>query len=123
MSGERGFSLLETMVALAVFATAAIGFISLNTNSVRISADLSERTLARQVAENIAVDTVTNPALQVIGTSRGQETQRRQEFEWERIITPAAGEGLVQVEIVVRRAGSTAASARVTLLHLIEAAP
>ena len=123
MSGEQGFSLLETMVALAVFATAAIGFVSLSTNSIRISAELGERTLARQVAENVAVDTVTNPTLQVIGTSKGREVQRRQEFERERIITPAAGDGLVQIEVLVRPAGSDAAAARITLLHLAEAQP
>lgn len=122
MSGERGFSLLETMVALAVFATAAMGFVSLSTSSVRISAQLSERTLARIVAENVAVDTVTNPSRQVIGTSRGEHAQRRQTFEWERVITPGEADGLIRIEIRVRPAGSSAVAARLTLLHLAEVA-
>lgn len=120
MANQRGFSLLETMVALAVFATAAMGFVSLSTNSVRISAQLGERTLARIVAENVAVDTVSDPSLQVIGTSQGQDVQRRQAFEWDRIITPAEAEGLVRIEIRVRPAGSDAVAARLMLLHLAE---
>lgn len=120
MSDQRGFTLMEALVAVAVFATAAMGLISLNTNSVRISAQLSERTLARIVAENIAVSTVTDPQLQVVGRTSGAQDQRRRSFEWERTITPAQRADLIEISIRVRSEGEEAVLSEVTLLHRIE---
>lgn len=120
MGNQRGFTLMEALVAVAVFATAAMGLISLNTNSVRISAQMGERALARQVAENVAVETITNPQLQVIGRSIGEEIQRRRSFAWERDITPAPRDDLVEVTIRVRATGDEAVLSEVTLLHRIK---
>lgn len=120
MSNQQGFTLMEALVAVAVFATAAMGLISLNTNSIRISAQMGDRALARQVAENVAVETVTNPQLQVIGRSIGKERQRRRSFAWERDITPAPRDDLVEVTIRVRVAGEEAVLSEVTLLHRIK---
>lgn len=123
MTDQAGFSLMEALVALAVFSTAAVGMISLNTNSVRISGHMDERALARQVAENVAVDTVTDSALQIIGRTTGKEAQRRQTFEWERVISPAPREDLVQVDIQVKVEGADGILAQVSLLHRLERAP
>lgn len=120
MGNQQGFTLMEALVAVAVFATAAMGLISLNTNSVRISAQMGDRALARQVAENVAVETVTNPQLQVIGRSIGEEIQRRRSFAWERDITPAPRDDLVEVTIRVRATGEEAVLSEVTLLHRIK---
>lgn len=120
MGNQQGFTLMEALVAVAVFATAAMGLISLNTNSVRISAQMGERALARQVAENVAVETITNPQLQVIGRSIGEEIQRRRSFAWERDITPAPRDDLVEVTIRVRATGDEAVLSEVTLLHRIK---
>lgn len=120
MGNQRGFTLMEALVAVAVFATAAMGLISLNTNSVRISAQMGERALARQVAENVAVETITNPQLQVIGRSIGEEIQRRRSFAWERDITLAPRDDLVEVTIRVRATGDEAVLSEVTLLHRIK---
>ena len=123
MSDQAGFSLMEALVALAVFSTAAVGMMSLNTNGIRISAQMGERALARQVAENVAVDTVTDTALQVVGRSTGKEEQRRQTFEWERVVSPAPREDLIQIDILVRAEGADGALAQVSLLHRLERAP
>lgn len=120
MRGQQGFTLMEALVAVAVFATAAMGLISLNTNSVRISAQMGDRALARQVAENVAIDTITDPKLQVIGRSAGEEVQRRRNFAWEREVTPAPRDDLVQVTIRVRASGEDAVLSEVTLLHRLK---
>ncbi|MGE6697910.1 type II secretion system minor pseudopilin GspI [Hyphomonas sp. NPDC076900] len=120
MGSQQGFTLMEALVAVAVFATAAMGLISLNTSSVRISAQMGDRALARQVAENVAVETITNPQLQIIGRSAGEEAQRRRSFAWEREITPAPRDDLVQVTIRVRAVGDEAVLSEVTLLHRIK---
>lgn len=120
MRSEQGFTLMEALVAVAVFATAAIGLISLNTNSIRISAQMGDRALARQVAENIAVESITNPELQIIGRSAGEDIQRRRSFTWERDITPAPREDLIEITIRVRTTGEEAVLSEVTLLHRIK---
>jgi general secretion pathway protein I len=112
----RGFSLLETMVALSVFSVAAMGLLSLNTQSVRISGELDTRLLARTVAENVAVDTVTRSPGRISRTTKGEQVQRRRTFEWTRTIETASGNGLYTVSIDVTEAGSDHVLARLSLL-------
>jgi len=116
MQNQAGFSLMEALVAIAVFATAATGIISLNTSSIRISGDLSDRVLARQIAENIAVETNTDPQLLIIGGATGEDVQRNREFVWERNITPAPRSDLVEITIRVRRQDQETYLSEVTLL-------
>ena len=52
LSNERGFTLLEVMVALAIFATASIALYSAVQHITRNSAGLSERTQALWIADN-----------------------------------------------------------------------
>lgn len=120
MKDTQGFTLMEALVALAVFATAAMGLISLNTSSIRISSELEARTLARQVAENIAVDTVTDPQAQIVGSASGEEIQRRTSFVWERQITPAPREDMIEVTIRVRSAGAESVLSQISFYHRIE---
>jgi general secretion pathway protein I len=121
MQKQAGFSLMEALVAIAVFATAATGLISLNTNSIRISGQLSDRVLARLVADNIAVETITDPQLLVVGGSTGEDTQRNRTFVWERNVTPAPRPDLIEVTIRVRRQSEEAYLSEVTLLQRIPA--
>lgn len=117
MRNQQGFTLMEALIAVAVFATAAMGLISLNTNSIRISAQMGDRALARQVAENVAVECITNPELQIIGRTVGEEVQRRRSYSWEREIAPAPEEDLLEITIRVRATGEEAVLSEVTLFH------
>lgn len=59
----RGFTLLEVMMALALLATAGIAVLSLSGEVVRNTPILTERNLARLVADNQMVDLqLGNPA-------------------------------------------------------------
>lgn len=120
MSNQRGFTLMEALVAVAVFATAAMGLISLNTSSVRISAQMGERALSRLVAENVAVLTITDPQLQVIGQTEGNEIQRGRTFLWERTIVPAQRADIIEIVVRVRADGKDAVLSEVSLFHRVE---
>lgn len=52
MSRVRGFTLLEVLVALAIFALVASSVLVASGRSVRIAGQLEERTLAMWVADN-----------------------------------------------------------------------
>ncbi len=121
MQNQAGFSLMEALVAIAVFATAATGLISLNTSSIRISGELSDRVLARQVAENIAVETITDPQLLIIGGATGEDVQRNRDFVWERNIAPAPRPDLVEITIRVRRQDQETYLSEVTILKRTQA--
>lgn len=122
MQKDSGFSLMEALVAIAVFATAATGLISLNTSSIRISGQLDERTLARLVAENIAAETITDPQSLIIGSSTGEEVQRNRAFVWERHITPAPRADLVEITIRVRHKAEETYLSELSLLQRMQAA-
>lgn len=49
---QRGFTLLEVMVALALFATLSIALFSAASHVARTSAALAERSLAQWLADN-----------------------------------------------------------------------
>jgi general secretion pathway protein I len=119
----RGFSLLETMVALSVFSISAMGLLSLNTQLVRISGELDTRLLARTVAENVAVDTVTRTLESASRTETGEQVQRNRSFAWTRTLEPAPRAGLYSVHIEVTEAGSDTVLARLSLLTTGSAAP
>lgn len=112
----RGFSLLETMVALSVFSIAAMGMLSLNTQSVRISSELDTRLLARTVAENIAVDTVSGAFTQSGLVSSGEQVQRGRTYAWRRTIEATPRPGLYSIRIEVSEGEKPAVIARLSLL-------
>jgi len=119
----RGFSLLETMVALSVFSIAALGMLSLNTQTVRISSELDARALARTVAENVAVDTVTGPLEGISAVETGEQTQRGRTYTWQRSVEATPRSGLYSVHIEVRERGGETVLARLSLLAAEGAAP
>ena len=119
----QGFSLLETMVALAVFSVAAMGLVSLNTQSARISGELDTRLLARTVAENVAVDTVTAEALDLSPVTEGESIQRGRAYAWTRTLDSTPQPGLYSVRIDVRESGQAPVLARLSLLATDSAAP
>lgn len=52
MKGARGFTLLEVLVALAIFALVAASVLTASARSVRTAGQLEDRTLAMWVADN-----------------------------------------------------------------------
>ncbi|MEQ9505761.1 MAG: type II secretion system minor pseudopilin GspI [Hyphomonas sp.] len=120
---QRGFSLLETMVALSVFSVAAMGLLSLNTQSVRISSELDTRLIARTVAENVAVDTVTSSFENSNLVSTGEQIQRGRIYAWRRTIEATPRPDLFSIRIEVTEGESPVVLARLSLLATESAPP
>jgi general secretion pathway protein I len=64
---RNGFTLLEIMVALAIFSIAALAMVRLQGYSVRSTANLGDSGMAWQVARNVAVEILSNPAPPTLG--------------------------------------------------------
>ena len=58
--GERGFTLIEMLVALAVFSLAALALLRLGGASATNAARLQDRALAQIVARNLAAEVLTD---------------------------------------------------------------
>ncbi|MEB2186304.1 type II secretion system minor pseudopilin GspI [Xanthomonas campestris pv. campestris] len=101
---QAGFSLLELLVALAIFGMAVVGLLNLSGESTRTAVILEERALAAVVAENQAIEALLAPAAVAAAPATGQESAGARGWDWKRTATPA-GQGMLRIAISVRVAG------------------
>lgn len=115
-ASERGFTLLEMLVALAVFSLAALALLRLEGATVRQTGQLDERMMAQLVARNLAVETLTDPAPPPLGTSAGEVVNGGRRWRWSRTTSRTPDQRLVRVDIAV------ATSRTPTLLTIVRPA-
>lgn len=84
MRRANGFTLVETAVALAVFALAALTLVKLQGGMLRDSGDIAGRVTAGIVAENLAVEAITDPRPPAPGTAAGVAINAGQSWRWRR---------------------------------------
>ena len=68
---DAGFSLVEALVALAVFALAGVALVQLQAQSLRTLSAAETRALARIVVQNALVDVVARSTPPDIGAEAG----------------------------------------------------
>lgn len=110
---EQGFTLLEMLVALAVFSLAALALINLAGENARTAGVVEARTLAAVVAENRAVEAVTASAA-ILGESKGEEVQGGRPFAWRRIVSQTDDSAMLRVDVSVSEKGSAQTLAALT---------
>ena len=102
---ERGFTLIEMLVALAVFSIAAMALMRLDIYAIAQTASLADARLASLVAQNEAALALTDPKV-IIGEARSSVRNGGAEFDLVRRVTPTADVRLVRVDIAaVQRNG------------------
>ena len=69
---ESGFTLIEMLVALAIFSLAALALLRLGGATAANSARLHDQAMAQMVARNLAVETLTDPAPPPFGRPTGE---------------------------------------------------
>jgi general secretion pathway protein I len=100
---QRGLTLVEVLVAIAVLGSAVGAILVLMGGQARNAAALADNALARVVAENALVETVTSPGGLSFGTGTQEAGGRL--FEWQASRGESPVPGTVLVEISVRREG------------------
>lgn len=95
---EQGFTLVEMLVALAVFSIAALALMRLDIYAISQTSAIADARLADLVARNEAALAATDPSL-TVGESRSIVTNGGSAFDVVRRVTPTADKRLVRVDI------------------------
>ncbi len=118
---RNGFTMIEIMVALAIFSLAALAMVRLQGYSVRSTANLGDSSMAWQVARNVAVEILSNPVPPTLGETGGEEVNGGQSWLWTATTAKTDDARLVKVEISVVGTGNAALrKARLTIARPVE---
>ena len=113
---EQGFTLLEMLVALAVFSLAALALVRLQGVTLRTAADLDSKTMAQIVARNLMVEWRTDPQPPALGDTQGVVDNGGRQWRWTRAVKRTDDARLMQVDVAVQGAsGSPAVLSFVTV--------
>src|SRR3954464_15171446 len=99
---ESGFTLIEMLVALAIFSLAALALLRLGGATLSAAAVLREQALAQVVARNLAVEALTDPEPPAFGATRGEAMNAGRRWRWVRIVGRSPEPRIQQIRIEVR---------------------
>ncbi len=109
---QRGLTLVETLVAMAILAAVAISAFALLSQGANFAANERDRLAASIVADNLMVEELLRAAAPDLGERSGEVEFAGRAFEWSTIVTDA-GEELRKISLTVRLKGSPQTLARV----------
>lgn len=104
---EAGFSLLEVIVALAVFSLGALALLNVTGESTRAQEANQTRAIGRIVAENQLVEAMALKEPPAQGTTSGTERAMDRSWAWERTITPTEEPRILRIDVRVHEEGQT----------------
>lgn len=106
---KNGFSLIEVMVALAIFGMAAVALVRLSGLSLAGAVHLADRQHAATVARNQTLDAILSPAPPT--ADQGRERAGLRDWPWQRRVLPGPVPRTAIVVVEVRSdAGQVIAS-------------
>lgn len=100
---NRGFTLLEILIALVILATAFGSIITVAANQSANVAYLRDKTLAHWVAMNQITELQIANEWPAIGKKQGDEEMGLQKWYWERTISKTPDDRVRKLEIAVFR--------------------
>ena len=99
---EHGFTLIEMLVALAIFSLAALALLRLGGATATNSAGLSDQAVAQLVARNVAVEVLTDPLPPAFGASQGDVMNAGRRWRWTRTVSRSPEARIQLIEIAVQ---------------------
>ncbi len=101
----NGFTLIEMLVALAIFALAALALLRMEGAAISRTADLDQRVALEVTAQNLAAEWMSDPAAPALGEDSGVVQNAGRNFAWTRIVDrPEELSGATRILLSVRQA-------------------
>ena len=101
-SAEQGFTLIEMLVALAIFSLAALALLRLEGATVAGTARLQDQAMAAIVARNLAVEAMTDPVPPPLGSDGGEVENGGRRWAWTRQVALSPEPRIQMITIRVR---------------------
>ncbi|WP_404369295.1 type II secretion system minor pseudopilin GspI [Sphingomonas sp. MMS24-J45] len=98
---EQGFTLIEMMVALAVFSLAALALIRLEGATIRGAGALDTTLMAQMVARNVAYEALTDARAPAIGIANGADVNGGRRWSWTRVTQPTGDTRILRITVSV----------------------
>lgn len=98
---NAGFSLVEMLVALAIFGLAVLGLLNLAGENTRTAMVVEEGALAGVVADNRAIEAMLATPAELAHQAAGVERAGGRDWRWRRSQRPVTA-SLVRIEIAVQ---------------------
>ena len=97
-----GFTLLEVLIAMAIFSTAAVGLMGSITTYQHSQLTTGQRTIAHLVAMNQIAETRLKKNWPNVGVTRGSAEMVNSTWYWTQTVSKTTEKNLRQVEVEVR---------------------
>lgn len=114
---EAGFTLIEMLVALAIFSLAALALLRLGGATAANSARLQDQAIAQIAARNLAVETLTDPEPPAFGTVTGETVNAGRRWVWTRTVARSPEPRIQQIQIRVVAAEGGPGQATLTIFR------
>jgi general secretion pathway protein I len=98
---EQGFTLIETLVAMAIFSLAALALLRLEGATLSSTAMLSDRALGQIVARNLSVELMTDVRAPAFGEANGSVVNAGRTWRWVRNVTRTDDARIVRIDIAI----------------------
>ena len=116
----QGFSLIELLVALAVFSLVALALLNLAGENTRTAVVIEERVLAGVVADNRAVEAMLATSSQLAAQSAGSESAGDRDWRWTRTVSPTDMDAIVRIDVTVMPAGEDRVTAEASVFRSVQ---
>lgn len=102
---EQGFSLLEVVVALAVFSLGALAAMNVLGQGSRSATAQEDMLIAGIVAENQLAEAMLGAAAPSPGLTSGIERAMSRDWAWELRVDPSPEPRILRIDVAVRMQG------------------
>lgn len=113
---QRGVTLVETLVALAIMGLVTTSILVLIGQNTRFTANAFDRTYASIAADNLMVETLARRGGVTLGEETGQIMVGSQDWDFSKTISETPVEGILRVDIAVRAENSEQVIASATTI-------
>ncbi len=109
---QRGLTLVETLVAMAILAAVSLSAFAMLSQGANFAASERDRLAASIVADNLMVEAMLKETAPDLGEDKGEVEFAGRTFEWSTVVSDS-GEELRRIELAVRLQGSPQTLARI----------